>query len=72
MARRPYGSLVLETYIYYHNQNPDAGLVVRKRTRHSDVSRYFSAWRYGSLSKAEWHARRWKNQTIIARRRFAA
>lgn len=65
--RRPYGSLVIETYIYFHNQQ--SGIVVRrkyflKNGTIIDRSKYFSEWRYGSLSAAEWHARRWKNQHL--------
>jgi hypothetical protein len=69
-GRRPYGSLVVETNISYHNQNPDAGLVVRQRIKLRggavlDKSKYFSEFRYGSLSTAEWHARRWKNANLL-------
>lgn len=76
--RRPYGSLVVETYISYHNQNPDAGVVVRMKYRHRgqviDKSKYFSEYRYGSLSTAIWHAIRWKNIALPVRsiRRRAA
>ena len=69
-GRRPYGSLVVETNISYHNQNPDAGLVVRQKIKlrggkYLDKSKYFSEYRYGSLSTAEWHARRWKNANLL-------
>ena len=63
--RRPYGSLVVETYISYHNQHPDRGVVVRAKYRHRgkviDRSKYFTVYRYGSLPTAIWHAIRWKN-----------
>jgi hypothetical protein len=77
-SRRPYGSLVVETYISYHNQRPDAGVVVRQRYtsrgRMIDRSKYFTVYRYGSMSKAIWHAVRWKNAELGApiRRRKAA
>lgn len=70
--RRPYGSLVVETYISYHNQHPERGVVVRCKTKRSDRSRYFSVHRYGSLSTAIWHAVRWKNiafRTTLLRKR---
>lgn len=76
--RRPYGSLVVETYISYHNQRPDAGVVVRQRYksrgRMIDKSKYFTVYRYGSMSKAIWHAVRWKNAELTApiRRRKSA
>jgi hypothetical protein len=78
--RRRYGELVIDTYIYYHNQNPDAGVVVRMKYRHGhrmiDRSKYFSEYRYGSLSTAIWHAIRWRKIALpagtIRRRRAAA
>lgn len=70
MRRRPYGSLAVETYIYRHNQTPDAGLIVRRFIYRGgrivgSVSRYFSVYRYGSLSTAHWHARRWKSRHLL-------
>lgn len=77
-TRRPYGSLVIDTYIYFHNQNPDRGVVVRMQYRHRgrrvDRSKYFSEYRYGSLSTAIWHAVRWRKAVLPAgslRRRAA-
>lgn len=79
--RRPYGSLVVETNISYHNQRPDAGVIVRQRylDRRSgkviDKSKYFTVYRHGSMSTAIWHAIRWKNaelRTIIKRRKIAS
>lgn len=66
---------MIETNISFHNQNPDAGIVVRQRikVRGGDVldrSKYFSEYRYGSLSTAEWHARRWKNANLLTIRDF--
>lgn len=59
--------VAIETYIYYHTQTP--GYQVRKvKTQHGrrvyDVSRYFSARKYGSLRKAAHLARNWKYRHI--------
>ena len=72
-GRREYGALVIETNISYHNQCPDTAIVVRQRIKlHNgdilDKSKYFSEYRYGSLSTAEWHARRWKNAHLRTHR----
>ena len=64
--RRPYGSFVVDTYVYLNYQNPDRSVTVRKQfdqcTPHRvSVSKSFSVRQYGSLSTAIWHAIRWRN-----------
>jgi hypothetical protein len=58
----------IETYVYHHNQAE--GIVarrvwVRDGTVVEDRSKYFSESKFGSLSTAEWHARRWKNANLL-------
>lgn len=77
--RRPYGSLVVERYVYLHNQHPHRGIIVRKNYYHRGeyngcVSKYFSVRRYGSFMQAlrraiQWRNRRFGSQPITWSRR---